>query len=58
MTFLVSFAFQPPTQDSSRYRYLFVQLDHYPRETVIIEDNRSAVDEDTSNQSLNDLRLS
>jgi len=22
------------------YRYLFVQLDHYPRQTIIIEDNR------------------
>lgn len=24
------------------YRYLFVQLDHYPRTTIILEDNRSS----------------
>lgn len=23
------------------YRYLFVQLDHYPHTTIIIEDNRA-----------------
>lgn len=30
-------------QDTNEYRYLFVQLDHYPRTTIILEDNRSAI---------------
>lgn len=29
-------------QDNNTYRYLFVQLDHYPRNTIVIEDNRAS----------------
>lgn len=38
------FFFSLNSQSDGKYRYFFVQLDHYPHTTVIIEDNRLIMD--------------
>lgn len=40
---------------SYEYRYLFAQLDHYPRTTIVLEDNRALDSGSSSNSSITPL---